>query len=198
LREAAEWRLLGLLFEPPHEGWRDEVAALAAEIGDVELVAAARQALDEADAGLYHSTFGPGGPASPREVSYYVTMVPGGLLSELGAYYAAFGYESSLAETPDHVAVETGFVAYLKLKQAYATEFGITEQAAVAAEAAARFLTEHLAVVAARLEALLAASGIGYLAKSAELLRRRTGDPPPSNAVLPVVASVPSDLAQPE
>lgn len=173
LRQAAEWRLLGLLFEPPHAGWHNELISLAAEVADKDLAAAARQAHEEADAGLYHSTLGPGGPASPREVSYHVTMVPGGLLSELQAYYEAFGYEPDCRESPDHIAVEAGFVAFLQLKQAYASIYGQAGQLEVAAEATRRFLADHLAVIAKPLAAALQQSGIGYLAMAAELLRQR-------------------------
>lgn len=175
LRQAAEWRLLGLLFEPPHAGWHNELISLATEVADQDLVAAARKAHEEADADLYHSTLGPGGPASPREVSYHVTMVPGGLLSELQAYYKAFGYEPDCRESPDHIAVEAGFVAFLQLKQAYASIYGQAGQLEAAAEATRRFLADHLAVTAEPLATALQQSGIGYLAMAASLLRQRAG-----------------------
>ena len=70
LRQAAEWRLIGLLFECPADAWRDDIVALARDIDDPLLGSAAAYALEEADEGLYHSTFGPGGPAPPREVTY--------------------------------------------------------------------------------------------------------------------------------
>lgn len=183
LRQSVEWRLLGLLFEPPEPEWRDELVLLAAEVADKSLSAAARQAHEEADAGLYHSTLGPGGPASPREVSYHVTIVPGGLLSELQAYYEAFGYQTRCSESPDHVAVETGFVAFMQLKQAYALLGGQSEEREVTAEATQRFLAEHLTVIAEPLATALQQSGIGYLATAAELLRQRAGPTAPSGTV---------------
>ena len=70
LRAAAEWRLLGLLFSCPQGDWQAEVAALASEVDDQQLKAAADAARTEASEGLYHTTFGPGGPAAAREVSY--------------------------------------------------------------------------------------------------------------------------------
>ena len=66
LREAAEWRLISLLFECPNEEWQAQVAALAAEITDADLKAAAVAAREEAGEGIYHTIFGPGGPAAPR------------------------------------------------------------------------------------------------------------------------------------
>lgn len=175
LRESAQWRLLGLLLEPPHDDWREELQLLAAEVGDAPLANCAYQAGQQADVGLYHSTFGPGGPACPREVSHRVTLVPGALLSELEAYYQGFGYQPTCPEAPDHVAVEAGFMAFLQLKQAYAIADGLSEEAGIAAAAANRFLTEHLAVMAEPLARSLRHSGIAYLAAASDALRSRTG-----------------------
>lgn len=185
LRQSAQWRLAGLLFEPPDDPWRRELMDLVAEAEDAQLAAAVRAAMDEAQPGLYHSTLGPGGPGLPREVSHQATLVPGGLLAELEGQYAAFGYRPSCEESPDHVAVEAGFVAYLRLKQAYAAACGRPEHANLAAETAQRFLEEHLARIAAPLAAALANSQIGYLAAAAEWLRERSGVPAYSN--LPVL-----------
>ena len=66
LRQAAEWRLIGLLFECPVGTWRDDIVALARDIDDPLLGSAVAHALEEASEGLYHSTFGPGGPAPAR------------------------------------------------------------------------------------------------------------------------------------
>lgn len=181
LREAAEWRLLGLLFEWPAEGWSEQVADLASQIGDETLVAAAAASRQQVSPSLYHTTFGPGGPASPREVSYREGLVPGQFLAELRAYYAAFAYRPTTLEPPDHVAVEAGFISYLHLKTAYAQVRQDAEQTRVASEAAQRFLSEHLSHVAEPLASSLASSGINYLALASEALRarvpRRRNDP---------------------
>ena len=110
LREAAEWRLIGMLFEYPDEDWRTGAAQLAAEINDPELESAAATAREEASASIYGTTFGPGGPASPREAGYRGSTMPGQLLGDLGGFYQAFAYAPSIPEAPDHVAVEAGFV----------------------------------------------------------------------------------------
>jgi hypothetical protein len=136
--EAAEWRLLSLLFDYPHGAWRAQVAALAAEIEDAALRSCAQLALEQADAGLYHSTFGPGGPAAPREVSHHDAL----------------------------------------------------ENAAVTAEAAARFCQDHLSRIAEPLAAHLADSGLGYLADAGEALVKRAGPVPQESSaptrILPV------------
>lgn len=178
LREAAEWRLVGLLLACPVGDWRAQIESLAGEIGDHELREAAQAAQTEADEGLYHTTFGPGGPAAPREVSYQRSALSGQYLAELSAYYDAFGYRPPGDEPPDHVAVEVDFIAYLRLKQAYAVQRRDETQAAVTAEAAQRFLADHLWAIAAPLAKTVAASGTRYLTLAAAALLRRAGGPP--------------------
>jgi nitrate reductase assembly molybdenum cofactor insertion protein NarJ len=190
LREAASWRLLGRLFECPAAGWHADVEALARELHDPELSAAAAAA-STATEGQYHSVFGPGGPAPPREASHSDRVELGSLMSELTVCYAAFGYAPDIEEPPDHVAVETGFVAYLTLKEAYALAAGDEERAAIAAGAATAFLRDHLARIAEPLARRLEGSAIEYLVRAARLLARRVG-PAPQAALLPVI-SEPAD-----
>lgn len=178
IREAAAWRLISLLLECPTEGWHDQVRALAAEVDQAELKQAAEMACDEASEGLYHTTFGPGGPAPPREVSYRNTLHPGRFLGELCSLYEAFAYDPQQHEAPDHVSVEAGFVGYLRLKEAYARSGGHDEQTAIAADVSACFVREHLANVAGPLAGLLENSGIRYLALAAQALAARVGVEP--------------------
>ncbi len=186
-KEAAEWRLLSLLFSCPEGDWRKHVKALMREVSDPGLKSAARHALKEAGEGLFHHTFGPGGPAPAREASYHHTVQLGYLMSDLEAYYNAFAFTPATAEPADHVSVETAFVAYLRLKQAYALSCGDEERAAVTAESADRFLQEHLANIAQDLATRLDESGIPYLAKAGESLMRRVGPPPRTASVLPIL-----------
>jgi nitrate reductase assembly molybdenum cofactor insertion protein NarJ len=177
LREAAQWRLIGLLFECPVDGWHDQFKGLATEVDDASLREAAELARDEASQGLYHTTFGPGGPAPPREVSYRETVHPGRFLAEIRDCYQAFAYTPSTPETPDHVATEAGFIGYLRLKEAYARECGDAESAAVCHSAAERFLEEHLSIIAEPLARSLEASGVGYLERAGAALLDRVGPP---------------------
>lgn len=185
LNEAARWHLLARLFECPTATWRRDVEKLVSEVADADLQGAALAALATATDRQYYSVFGPGGPASAREVSYHESVELGSLMSELAACYAAFGYTPSAGEPPDHVAVETGFVAYLRFKQAYALSAGGDEHAVAASEAAERFRVDHLARMAAPLAAVLAGSDIPYLIRASTLLTSRAG-PPPSGRQLPV------------
>lgn len=178
LRDAARWRLLGRLFECPTEAWRRDLATLAREVDDAALRTAAGTAIATATEGQFHSVFGPGGPAPPREVSYHDTLELGSLMSELAGYYDGFGYHPVTSEPPDHVAVEAGFVAYLRVKEASAAAAGDAERAATTARASSRFLADHLALVAAPLAAVLADSEIEYLVQASALLASRAGNPP--------------------
>ena len=191
VREAAEWRLVSLLFECPGPAWRGHVQALMQEVSDLELQAAARYALEEAGEGLFHHTFGPGGPAPPREASYHQTVQLGYLMSELQAYYNGFAFAPATAEPADHISVETAFLAYLRLKQAFALHCGDEERAAVTAEAAESFLKQHLANIAQDLGGRLAGSGIRYLEQAGAWLSGRVGPPPTAVSPLPILHDEP-------
>ena len=186
-RQSAEWRLIGLLFEQPSPAWREQVAALGAEVADEKLKRAAEAALEEASEELYHSIFGPGGPASPREASYFDNIQLGYLIAELCAHYEAFAYEPSLGEAPDHVAVEAGFIAFLRLKEAYALAEGDNDHAAVTHEAAKHFLSEHLARMAPTLAEKFIPSDVEYLTLASEALAKRSGSLNQPPIALPVL-----------
>ena len=175
LSQAAEWRLISLLFDCPSEEWRHQVADLAAPISDKKLKRAAKAAQKEATEGLFHSIFGPGGPAPGREVSYRGWVQPGYMLSELSSFYDAFSYKPKTNEVPDHVAVETGFVAYLRLKEAFAVESADPESAAITADASRAFIDEHLSKYAEQMSKILSVSGIEYLSLAGEALYKRVG-----------------------
>jgi len=184
LREAAEWRLIGLLLECPSAEWRAGVDELAREVADADLQEAAALSREQASEGLYHSTFGPGGPAPPREATHRDTLQLGYLMSELDAFYSSFGYRPTPVEPPDHIAVEAGFIAYLKFKQAYALACGDTEAAEITSAACSEFTAEHLASTAGPLTAMLAASGVPYLEATGRALARRAGPAKPRFLVL--------------
>ncbi len=186
LREAAEWRLLSLLFECPGPEWREKVRALGAEVRDPALRTAAEEALAEASEGIHHSILGPGGPAPAREVSYHDTVQLGYLMSELNAFHEAFAFRPRTIEAIDHVSVEAGFAGYLRVKQAFALAEGNTEAAALAEEAAKDFRSQHLVYVAEPLARSLSESGVGYLAKAGQALLARVGPSP----VLPVLGNL--------
>lgn len=192
-QEAAEWRLLSLLFECPNETWRANITALAAQINDAELKSAAEDALSEASEGLYHHTFGPGGPAPAREATYHQTVQLGYLMAELQAFYNAFAYTPVTAEAPDHIAVETGFIAYLKIKEAYALACGDQERAVTAAESAQKFIDEHLKNIAHPLAGHLEGSEFSYLVKAGSALASRVGPPARAVSPFPILSKEDSD-----
>ena len=175
MRDAAEWRLLSILFEYPGDGWRERLSAVAADVTDEALVEAANAAREQAFEGMHHSIFGPGGPVSPREATYTNGVQLGYLLSELSAFYRAFAFTPGTSEPVDHVAVEAGFVAYLRLKQAYAVACGNSAEAAITAHAAADFIGEHLRAVAEPIATSLDRIAPAYLAQAGAALLNRVG-----------------------
>lgn len=177
VRLAAEFRLLGLLLERPVNGWHDTVAAMADQTSDAALREAARQALEQNSLALHDSTFGPGGPAAPREVSYRRSVEPGASLAELSACYTAFGFVADPDEPPDHIAVLLSFVSYLHFKQAFALVQQDPDGAAIAREVTARLLDDHLRHMAHPLARLLEHSGIPFLELVAQSLRQRVAEP---------------------
>lgn len=189
LGEAEAWRLIGLLLEYPRVAWREEVQTLARQVADPELAGAAAVVLDAGSEGAYLAALGPGGAASPREVAYCGWQEPGKVLADLAAFYTAFAYRPNLDEPPDHVAVEAGFIAYLRLKEAYTRSRGATRDADVAAEAARAFMADHLAGMAAPLADRLAAAGFEGLALAAQALLHRVGPPRETRAAPPQCAA---------
>jgi len=171
LQEAAEWRLISLLFECPTGSWREQLVQLKAEVIDPVLRQAVEAAQVEASEGIYHSLFGPGGPVPPRAVTYHGGVEAGHLLSDIAAYYQAFAYRPETMEADDHLSVETGFIAYLKVKEAYALGCGDPEHASLASEAGQSFLENHLSTFVAPLLESLEASAPPYLVLAGKALQ---------------------------
>ena len=177
LARAAEFRLLGLLFERPRPGLREERAELARETGDAGLqeVAAALRELDEP---AYVALLGPGGPVSPREVAYRPREDPAWVMADIAAFYRAFGFAPKAEDPADHVAVEVGFAGYLWLKEAYARHLSLPGEMEVTSSARSQFLKDHLSTLAAGIAARLGGiEGAEGLAALARLLASRVGPP---------------------
>jgi len=190
LSEAATWRLLGLLLERPRDGWWRQVDELSrGGIGDPALTAAVDAAREEAAEGLYLALLGPGGVVSPREVSYRGMEDPGRILADLRAFYEAFAFNPRTEEAADHLSVEAGFLGYLRLKEAFARTRGEDEKAVIAADAASRFRTDHLAAYAQSFAERVEKTGVGYLTLAARSLARLAGPPEPAatDAGLPLL-----------
>jgi len=176
LRESAAWRLLGLLFERPREGWREEVDALEGIAADPALSAAVAAAREEACEEAFLGILVPAA-VSPREVTWQKGDA-GALLAELRATYDAFAFAPKTEEAPDHVSVEAGFVGWLLLKEAYARAAELPDAAALTAEARERFQKAHMARLAATLAEKLPPWGVEYLTLAAAALAVRAGEPP--------------------
>jgi len=178
LAAATAWRLLGLLFERPCEGWWQDVEALSRVVSDPEIRSAAAEAQLEASEGRYLALLGPGGPVSAREVTYRGMEDPGQIMADIQAFYQAFAFQPETEEAPDHLGVEAGFLGYLCVKEAYARARGSEEEAEVAAEAAIRFRKAHLSALAWPVAERLESTGVRYLSLAAATLARRSGPRP--------------------
>jgi len=178
LAASAEWRLIGLLLERPREGWHEAVHALALEVHDPVLVAAASTG-SRIGEGVYLDVFGPGGDVSPREVAYRGRQDPGATVADVSAFYRAFAFEPRVEDPPDHVAVEVGFAGYLRLKESFALSRADREGALLCAEGLQRFLDEHLRCIAEPLLAKLTLlAPLPHLLGAASALLERTGPAP--------------------
>jgi len=175
VRTAAQWRLLGLLFERPRPGWAEEAESLVREVADAELRRVVERAISAANEGEYHRVLGPGGLVSPREVSYRVTD-PGVLMANLSCAYDAFAYRPRVEEPLDHIAVETGFAGYLCLKEAFAIANGENESAEQVASARSAFVEDHLRAFATGLAQRLGTLAGSYLCDCGRLLGARVSE----------------------
>lgn len=180
LSEAAEWRLLGLLFEYPTEQWRANVTAVIDAVADPELRAIGEAALAQWTDGLHFALFGPAGTVPVREVTYQGGVQLGYLMSELSAYYEAFGYQPRVEEAADHLAVQLGFLSFLKLKQASALSAGQPDQSIIAADAATEFLKTHLALQAEPVLHRLEEFAPGFLIEAGRRILAHSGPAPRS------------------
>ena len=175
LEVAAAWRFVSLLFQSPSEQSTAELRALSEEVG-LAWRASARELAEiplEVWQAEYHRVLGPSGvPACESSYDDNALAGRGPLLSRVAGFYDAFAYRPDEAspEVPDHVSIETGFLAYLALKAAFATDAGEDEPLALAREAYQRFLDEHLLYWIARFEELLAASGSAVYGEALTLL----------------------------
>ena len=86
LEDAAEWRLLSLLFDCPDREKLEQIDSLGRAVTDKKLKRAAKVAQKQASEGLFHSIFGTGGPAPGREVSYRGWVQPGYMLSAVASF----------------------------------------------------------------------------------------------------------------
>ena len=172
LARSACYKLLSLAFLPP-SGWTAElfsVSGLDRILGAlpaghravlspiVREVTVARTGPTDRE---YSRLFGVGLAATPYETEYDPLALArkGHRLADLLGFYEAFGFRlaDDRKEFPDHIAAELEFMSLLLLKAAHAGGEGKEEAQAVAEDAAAKFLADHLAAwapdFASRLEA---------------------------------------------
>lgn len=149
LELAAAWRFGSLLFQPPSDEHLAELRGLATEVATERRSAAAAliACAPEDWPAEFHRVLGPGGcPASESSYDDNALAGRGPLLSRVAAFYEAFAYrpDDVIAEVPDHISVELGFLSYLALKCAYAAHESNATALEVASHAYQRFVDDHL------------------------------------------------------
>lgn len=173
---AQRWQGAARLFDyPSAAGELSAVIDGCAEMaeGAPAAIAAAGSALAEAAATLataedlaaeHTFLFARQAPAPPRESSYAIlpATAQGTIMSDLGAFYRAFGFATRPALPPDHLCAELAFVGALLAKEAIARENGWREPARLTRAARRRFIREHLG---------------GWLPKFVERLERHARSP---------------------
>lgn len=149
LQVAATWRFLSLLFQSPTTESYRELQALINELPSQEQERA-RQLMTmplEGWQAEFHRVLGPGGiPACESSYEENALAGRGPVIADIAGFYQAFAYNptNAPAETPDHISIELGFLAYLALKIAFATYAGKHEEAQLTCDAYRRFLNDHL------------------------------------------------------
>lgn len=164
IRRAQVYRFLADAFLYPGENWSEDLPLLADVLRDLNfeawsfdfdawdlpaLQAEHRRAFGLVGSLCYETEFG-----LPHEFRQSQE------LADLAGFYRAFGFNvgGPVRERPDHLAVELEFMHILALKEAWAHEHGVAEQAEVCADAQRKFLEDHLGRWLAPLAASLARS----------------------------------------
>ena len=176
IRQALRWRLISLLLERPRTGWLSEVEALAAETDDKNLREAAKSAADASE-GTYLLMFGESGFVSPREVTYRPMEDPGQILAHLAEFYKSFAFKPKAEDPSDHIAVESGFIGYLWLKEASALSAGKLELAELTCSARNRFIENHFAVIARPWSERVMDTVLSYMTATAKALLECCNEP---------------------
>ncbi len=180
LADAARDRLLMLLLEPPSAVRPAALRELLPSLSEPFATATDRLAemsVAEVEAD-YHRLLGPTGAVPFCESDLGANaFAKGRLISDVSGFYKAFRYPETaeVLDSPDHIAVELGFAAYLAIKQVYAEFLGEPEHVATAIEAREAFGRDHLDPFAGRLASRLAevAPEDSYYAGVAALLAAR-------------------------
>lgn len=166
LARARLWQWISLAFWYPDAGFlaglRDQSARR--ELDELAEAAADDSDLPAATAAIWHAidtldSAGPGIPeehtylferqvkTSPHETAYRFKggVDPAPVLAELRGIYAAFGIQPGALRParPDHICVQSEFVAALLAKEAYADAHGWRARARITRQARHRFVHEH-------------------------------------------------------
>lgn len=155
LMEADLWRVLGVLFDIPTPNGMAMVQGTSEELGELlegeqlglllrEISKAAAHTNTTELEHIFHWLFTTNMLATPYEGPYCATE-RGGVLGDLSAFYQAFGFSvNEHGGSPDSIVHEVKFLSLLALKEAFALQNGLTEEAEICANATKGFIEDHL------------------------------------------------------
>lgn len=160
LIERADWyEALALMFTQPTDETLARIRSLVARFvegaNETETLAGPvrrfKDDLSNTDLGTirreYNRLFITAGACRANETDYErLSFSMTQQLADVTGFYTAFGIQvdSSSGERPDYIGTELEFMRLLLLKQAYAEENGLTEQAEITETAVNNFIRSHL------------------------------------------------------
>jgi nitrate reductase assembly molybdenum cofactor insertion protein NarJ len=171
---AVEWKLLSLLFMRPTKNWIARLNLAVRETKNAELQVTVKAAKNESfPIDLYETTFSPEGMLSLRESTYNKNISFEHYFTQLPALYEKFDYQPEFSGSPDHLAIELGFVSHLCLKQAFGKILGHHERSKIEGDVSERFIQTHLCSVAMPVAHALQKNSESYLLMAAIILQQR-------------------------
>lgn len=153
VRRSQIYRFLADAFLYPTDNWLEDLPLLEAILKDLGLAGSDVGRWDGAIADLpslqaeHRRVFGlTGSLCYETELGLPHEFRQSQELADIAGFYRAFGFGMGgrVRERPDHLAAELEFMHGLALKEAWAYEQGIIEQAEVCADAQRKFLEAHL------------------------------------------------------
>ncbi len=200
LLESAEWyETFALMFKQPTDEsvarMRTLVSGFAQGADSGELLRRFHDDLANLDVDSfrreYNRLFTTAGACRANETDYErLSFSMTQQLADVSGFYQAFGIQvdPTSGERPDYIGTELEFMRLLLLKQAYAEENGLSEQAEITEKAAHEFIRSHLVnwIPAFSAALLKVTDGTGPYATTATLLEAfvsAEGDRVPEKAV---------------
>jgi nitrate reductase assembly molybdenum cofactor insertion protein NarJ len=180
LEQASFWRAISLLFRSPDATILADLRQLVPCLDETLRGDVTRFIHDLSESGmeeLHFRLLGAAATCPICESDYTPSCLgaKGGPIGDIAAFYKAFAFDpaAELRESPDHFCIETSFLAWLHMKEAYALSAGNHDAADTCRAARDTFMIEHfgpfLDSLAARLAEVAGDSVYAHMAVAARL-----------------------------